>query len=225
MSKSDQAGHRARLRQRFLTGGVDAIQDYELLELLLCLSIPRRDVKPLAKDLIRRFGSYAEVISAPIDQLRKVPNVGESVVSTLKLAEASAVRLAQGRVRHRPVLATWEALLDYLRMSMDFQREEQFRVLFLDKKNCLMADEVQHIGTVDHTPAYPREVVRRCLALGATAVILVHNHPSGDPSPSREDIRMTKEIVKATEALKIVVHDHIVVGGGRHVSFKSMGYL
>lgn len=223
--ESGVSGHRARLRQRFLEGGADALPDYELLELLLCMAIPRRDVKPLAKHLIARFGSYAEVIAAPQDQLSEISGVGETVLAALKVAEASALRLGQGRVRGRPVLASWQALLDYLTMSMDFQREEQFRLLYLDKKNCLISDEVQQTGTVDHTPVYPREVMRRCLALGATAIILVHNHPSGDPTPSKGDIAMTQEIVKAATPLGISIHDHIIIGGGQHTSFKNQGYL
>lgn len=224
-STADKSGHRERLRKRFLEGGADALPDYELLELLLCLAIPRRDVKPLAKLLLKKFGSYAEVISAPDDQLQEISGVGDSVLSALKLAQASAVRLAQGKVRGRPILKSWNALLDYLMMSMDFAREEQFRLLYLDKKNSLIADEVQQTGTVDHTSVYPREVMRRCLALGATAIILVHNHPSGDPKPSKGDIAMTKELVKVAEPLGVIVHDHIIIAGGRHISFKSHGYL
>jgi DNA repair protein RadC len=217
-------GHRQRLRERFLSGGRDALPDYELLELLLFMAIPRIDTKPLAKDLIERFGSFADAIAAPVERLRE-EGVQEGTIAALKVVEAAALRLAKAKVIGRPALSSWEALLDYCAMEMARAPTEQFRVLFLDRKNVLLADEVQNKGTVDHTPVYPREVVKRALELGASALILVHNHPSGDPTPSRGDILMTREIVAAAKALKIEVHDHLVIGRGRHASFKALGLL
>jgi DNA repair protein RadC len=215
-------GHRGRLRQRFMQGGADAMPDYELLELILFSAIPRRDTKDLAKQLIQRFGSFAEVISAPEPLLKEVPGVGGRVVEQLKLVQAAALRLMRGGLIERPMLASWSAVLDYLRAAMGFEAREQFRILFLDKKNRLIADEVQQEGTVDHTPVYVREVVKRALDLSATAIILVHNHPSGDPTPSRADIDMTREIVDAAKRLGVVVHDHIVVAKQQCVSFKAL---
>ena len=217
-------GHRQRLRERFLNGGRDALPDYELLELLLFMAIPRIDTKPLAKSLIDDFGSFADVIAAPIEALRK-KGVHEGTIAALKVVEAAALRLAKTRVIGKPALSSWEALLDYCAMEMARAQTEQFRVLFLDRKNVLLADEVQNKGTVDHTPVYPREVLKRALELGASALILVHNHPSGDPTPSRGDILMTREIVAAAKALKIEVHDHLVIGRGKHASFKALGLL
>jgi DNA repair protein RadC len=217
-------GHRQRLRERFLTGGRDALPDYELLELLLFMAIPRIDTKPLAKELIDHFGSFADTIAAPVEQLRK-KRVQEGTIAALKVVEAAALRLAKAKVMGRPALSSWEALLDYCAMEMARSPTEQFRVLFLDRKNILIADEVQNKGTVDHTPVYPREVLKRALELGASALILVHNHPSGDPTPSRGDILMTREISAAAKALKIEVHDHLVIGRGRHASFKALGLL
>ena len=218
-------GHRARLRKRFLDGGPDAVADYELLELLLFQAIPRRDVKPIAKALLAEFGSFAEVLAAAPARLAAVPHVGEGAVAALKVAEAAAVHLARGRVMGKPVLSSWPALLDYLTASMSFRDKEQFRLLYLDKKNQLIADDLQQEGTVDHTPVYPREIVKRALELGATAIILVHNHPSGDPTPSQADIEMTNAIVAAARPLNIVVHDHLIVGGKTTVSFRSTGLL
>ncbi|WP_208111567.1 RadC family protein [Enterovirga rhinocerotis] len=215
-------GHRDRLRARFTEAGGDALPDYELLELVLFRSIPRRDVKPLAKDLVRRFGSFAEVLAAPAARLRDVPGLGESAVVDLKIVEAAARRLAKGAVGKRPVLSSWSAVLDYCRTAMAFSETERFRILFLDKRNALIADEVQGTGTVDHTPVYPREVVRRALELSASAVILVHNHPSGDPTPSKADIQMTREIVGIAQPLGIAVHDHIIVGRDGHASFRGL---
>jgi DNA repair protein RadC len=215
-------GHRDRLRARFAEAGDDALADYELLELVLFRSIPRRDVKPLAKTLIRQFGSFAEVLSAPIARLRAVDGMGESAALDMKIVEASARRLAKGAVAKRPVLSSWSSVLDYCRTAMAFAEREQFRILFLDKRNALIADEVQQSGTVDHTPVYPREVVKRALELAATAVILVHNHPSGDPSPSQADITMTRQIVDIAKPLGIAVHDHIIVGREGHASFKGL---
>ncbi len=215
-------GHRERLRERFLNGGNDALADYELLELVLFRAIARRDVKPLAKDLLKQFGSFAEVVSAPIERLKSVAGLGEAAITELKIVEAAAHRLARGQVQNRPVLSSWSSVLDYCRTAMAFAAKEQFRVLFLDKRNRLIADEVQQEGTVDHTPVYPREVVKRALELSATAVILVHNHPSGDPSPSRADIEMTKQIIEVAKPLGIEVHDHIIVGRDGHASLRGL---
>ncbi len=218
-------GHRERLRARFLTGGADAMPDYELLELTLFAALPRRDTKPLAKALLARFGSFAEVIAAPRARLMEVKGVGEAVANHLKIVEAAAHRLAKTRVIGRPALSSWTALLDYCTAAMARIQREEFRVLFLDRKNVLIADEVQNKGTVDHTPVYPREIVKRALELSASAIILVHNHPSGDPTPSKADILMTREIVTAAKALGLAVHDHLVVGRSGHASFKSLGLL
>jgi DNA repair protein RadC len=217
--------HRQRLRARFLSGGPDAMPDYEMLELVLFAAIPRRDVKPLAKTLLAKFGSFAEVISAPGERLTEVDGVGEAVVAQLKIVQAAALRLSKTKMLGRPALSSWAALLDYCAAAMGRSDREEFRVLFLDRKNILIADEVQSQGTVDHTPVYPREIVKRALELAASSIILVHNHPSGDPSPSRADIEMTREVVQAAKALKIAVHDHIVVGRGGTASFKSLGLL
>jgi len=224
-SENPNAGHRERLRARFLQGGAAAMPDYELLEMVLFAALPRRDTKPLAKALLKRFGSFAEVIAAPRDRLKEIPGVGEAVTSQLKIVEAAAARLAQTRVMGKPALSSWSALLDYCMAAMARAPAEEFRVLFLDRKNVLIADEVQARGTVDHTPVYPREIVKRALEHGASAIILVHNHPSGDPTPSKADIAMTREIAAAAKALKIAIHDHLVIGRGGHASFKSLGLL
>ncbi len=216
------AGHRERLRERFRQGGADAMPDYELLELILFRAIPRRDTKDLAKRLIARFGSFAEVVSAPEPRLREVKGAGDSVVTELKLIRAAALRLMHGEIRQKPVLSSWSQVIEYCRAAQGHEAREQFRILFLDKKNQLIADEVQGQGTVDHTPVYVREVVKRALELSATAIVLVHNHPSGDPTPSRADIDMTKMIVDAARPLGVVVHDHIIVGRHGHASFKAM---
>ena len=218
-------GHRDRLRAHFRDAGADALRDYELLELLLFRSIPRRDVKALSKDLLRRFGSFAEVLAAPRARLLEVPGIGESVADDLKIVEAAARRLARGEVIKRPVLSSWSAVIDYCRTAMAFAPREEFRILFLDKRNALIADEVQQTGTVDHTPVYPREVVKRALELAATAIILVHNHPSGDPTPSTADITMTREIAQVAKPLGIMLHDHIIVGREGHASFKGLGLI
>jgi DNA repair protein RadC len=215
-------GHRERLRERFLKGGNDALADYELLELVLFRAIVRRDLKPLAKELLRQFGSFAEVVSAPIERLKSVKGLGDAAITELKIVEAAAHQLAHGQVRDRPILSSWSNVLDYCRTAMAFADKEQFRVLFLDKRNRLIADEMQQRGTVDHTPVYPREVVKRALELSATAIILVHNHPSGDPTPSQADIAMTLEIVSVAKPLGIAVHDHIIVGKDGHASLKGL---
>lgn len=219
------AGHRERLRDRFAKGGADAMPDYELLELTLFAALPRRDTKPLAKALLARFGSFAEVIAAPRARLLEIKGVGEGVAHHLKIVEAAAQRLAKTRVINRPALSSWTALLDYCTAAMARSQNEEFRVLFLDRKNILIADEVQNRGTVDHTPVYPREIIKRALELSASAIILVHNHPSGDPTPSKADIAMTREVAGAAKALGIAVHDHLVIGRGGHASFKSLGLL
>jgi DNA repair protein RadC len=200
----------------------DALPDYELLELVLFRSIPRRDVKPIAKELIRRFGTFAETLAAPAHRLMEVDGIGESVVRDLKVVEAAGRRLAKGAVAKRPVLSSWTAVLDYCRAAMAFAEREQFRLLFLDKRNALIADEVQQSGTVDHTPVYPREVVKRALEPSASALILVHNHPSGDPTPSAADVKMTREIAEVAKPLGITIHDHIIVGREGHASLKGL---
>jgi DNA repair protein RadC len=215
-------GHRERLRARFREAGPDAVADYELLELILFRAIPQRDVKPLAKLLIEKFGSFAEVIAAPETRLREVKGLGDAAITELKIVQAAAGRLARGQVKARAVLSSWSSVLDYCRTQMAFADKEQFRILFLDKRNQLIADEVQQTGTVDHTPVYPREVVKRALELSATAIILVHNHPSGDPTPSRADIQMTQAIVEVARPLGIDVHDHIIVGKDGHASLKGL---
>ena len=215
-------GHRERLRQRFLKGGAQGLADYELLELVLFRAMPRRDVKPHAKALLKRFGSLAETIAAPISRLVEVEGIGEAAAIELKIVEAVAKEFVKGGVAERRVLGSWNALLDYCRTAMAFSEIESFRILFLDKRNSLIADEEQQRGTVDHTPVYPREVVKRALELSATALILVHNHPSGDPRPSGADITMTKEIVSIAAPLGITVHDHIIVGRNGHASFRAL---
>ena len=215
-------GHRERLRARFLAAGADAVSDYELLELVLFRAIPQRDVKPLAKELVARFGSFAETIAAPAARLREVKGIGDSAVTELKIVQAAAVRLARGETKKRLALSSWSAVLDYCRTAMAFSDKEQFRLLFLDKRNQLIADELQQTGTVDHTPVYPREVVKRALELSATALILVHNHPSGDPTPSQADIQMTQAIAEMAKPLGIAVHDHIIVGRDGHASLRGL---
>jgi len=223
--KADTTGHRQRLRQRFIISGAEGLADYELLELLLFQALPRRDTKPVAKALLARFGSFAEVISAEAAEIKKVKGAGDAVAMALKTVRAAALRLTQGEVMDQPVLSSWDKLLKYCRAAMAYEKSELFRVLFLNKKNVLIADEVQQQGTVDHTPVYPREVVKRALELGATALIMVHNHPSGDPAPSKSDIEMTKEVGAACEKLGIQLHDHIIVSKSGANSFKTMGLL
>ena len=215
-------GHRERLRERFLAAGSEALSDYEMLELILFRAQPRGDLKPLAKELLKTFGSFAETISAPVERLKKVKGLGDASVTELKLVQAAANRLVRGEVKRRPVLSSWANVLDYYRVTMAFEDKEQFRVLFLDKRNQLIADEVQQTGTVDHAPVYPREVVKRALELSATAVSLLHNHPSGDPTPSRADIQMTQAIIDVAKPLGIAVHDHIIVGKDGHASLKGL---
>jgi len=221
-AKPHHLGHRERLRQRFRLGGAEALPDYELLELILFRAIPRLDVKPLAKALITRFGSFAEVVSASPERLKEVPGVGDAVVTEIKLVHAASLRLAKGEISQRTLLSSWTAVLDYCHAAMAFAEREQFRILFLDKKNGLIADEVQGVGTVDHTPVYPREVIKRALELAASALILVHNHPSGDPTPSSADIDMTRRLIEAGDKLSIKVHDHIIIGRNGHASFRTL---
>jgi DNA repair protein RadC len=219
------ADHRKRLRARFMTGGALAMPDYELLELVLFRAIPRQDVKPLARRLLDIFGDFNRVITAPAARLASVQGVGDAVIQELKIVEASAQRMMRARVMHRPVLSSWDALLDYCHTTMAHRETEQFRLLFLDRKNVLIADEEQSRGTVDHVPVYPREVVKRALELNASALILVHNHPSGDPTPSQSDITMTGQIQDAAELLGIKLHDHLIIGKERELSFRSEGLL
>lgn len=215
-------GHRERLRSRFREAGADAVSDYELLELVLFRAIPQRDIKPLAKELIAKFGSFAEVVAAPPARLAEIKGMGDAAITELKVVHAAASRLARGQLRKRTVLSSWGSVIDYCRTAMAYEDKEQFRLLFLDKRNQLIADELQQVGTVDHTPVYPREVVKRALELSATALILVHNHPSGDPTPSRADIQMTQSIIDVAKPLGIAVHDHIIVGKEGHASFKGL---
>lgn len=217
--------HRSRLRDRFISGGSSALADYELLELLLFAAIPRQDVKPLARRLIDTFGDFGRVLSATPQRLAEVAGVGEATILHLKSIEAAAQRMARSRVLNRPALSSWEALLDYCHTAMAHKDIEQFRVLYLDRKNVLIADEEQARGTVDHVPVYPREVVKRALELNATALILVHNHPSGDPTPSDQDIAMTRLVQDAAHALSVTVHDHLIIGKSRELSFRAEGYL
>ncbi|MCT4334110.1 DNA repair protein RadC [Paracoccus sp. YLB-12] len=219
------ADHRARLRDRFMQGGAAAMPDYEMLELVLFRAIPRQDVKPLARRLIDSFGDFNRVLSAPSARLAEIDGVGPAVIVELKIIEAAAQRLSRARIMNRPVLSGWDALLDYCHTTMAHREIEQFRVLYLDRKNVLIADEEQGRGTVDHVPVYPREIIRRALELNASAVILVHNHPSGDPTPSDSDITMTARVARAADSMGITVHDHLIIGKSRELSFRSEGLL
>lgn len=218
-------GHRDRLRERFLTGGADALPDYELLELVLFMAIPRRDVKPLAKELIAQFGNLAGVLNAPVAELEKIEGLSDNTITALKAIQASAFRMMKQDVIKKPILNSWARLMDYCAATMAHEKKEHFRVLFLNKKNELIADEIQQSGTVDHTPVYPREIMKRALELSATAIILCHNHPSGDPTPSRMDIDMTQQIIAAGEPFSIIIHDHIIVSKNGTASFRNLGLL
>jgi len=218
-------GHRARLRARFLAAGPEALADHEMLEMVLFLAVARRDTKPIARRLIAQFGSFAAALAASVPELLEIDGLGEAGVAALKTVHAAAARLAKAEVLYRPILNNWDRLMEYLQAVLSRARTEQFRVLFLDNRNRLLADEVLGQGTVNHTPVYPREVVKRALELHATAIILVHNHPSGDPSPSREDIEMTREIKQAAATLSILLHDHIIVGNGQWLSFRKAELL
>ena len=218
-------GHRQRLRALLLTAGPDSVADHELLELVLFLALPRRDTKPIARAMLQRFGSFANAIAAPLPELRAIDGMGEAGAAALKTVQAAALRLMRAEVQGQPVLSNWDQLMDYLNAMLSRERVEQFRILFLDNRNRLLADEAQAKGTVNHTPVYPREVAKRALELHATALILVHNHPSGDPTPSRPDIEMTREIKAALAVLSVTVHDHIIVGNGKWLSFRKEGLL
>jgi DNA repair protein RadC len=219
------AGHRDRLRRRFLESGPGALADYEILELLLFAAIPRRDVKPLAKQLLARFGSLGGVLKADAQRLEREGGLGPAAVAALRAVGAAAELMLKEEAVSRPLLASWDRLLDYLAVAMKYEGAEQVRLIFLDRKNVLIADEVQQRGTVDHAPLYPREVVRRALELGASALIMVHNHPSGDTTPSRADVDMTREIAKALAAVGIALHDHLIIGRQGHASMKALGLL
>ncbi len=218
-------GHRKRLRDRFMSAGADALADYELLELVLFRAIPRRDVKPLAKQLLETFGDFNRVISATVPRLMKVRGVTQEVVTEFKIVEASAHRLARAKVIHQHAISSWDQLMTYCKTVMAHRETEQFRILFLDRKNMLIADEEQAKGTVDHVPVYPREVVKRALELNASAIILVHNHPSGDPTPSKADVDMTAQIERAARAVGVTIHDHVVIGKEQDASFRTLGLL
>jgi DNA repair protein RadC len=218
-------GHRDRLKQRLLESDGEALADYELLEAILFRAIPRRDTKPIAKELLQRFGSFAEVLNASEGELRKIKFIKDAAINEFALIKASTRRLLKSEVTERPILTSWIKVLDHCRAAMAFEPREQFRILFLDKRNRLIKDEVQQTGTIDHTPVYVREICRRALELNATAIILAHNHPSGDPTPSRGDIEMTKEIVKVAKGLGISVHDHIILAKDGHASFKGLGLI
>lgn len=219
------AGHRQRLRARFVSAGEKALQDYELLEMVLFMAIPRRDVKPLAKDLLARFGNLPALMAAPISELSQVDGISENTAIALKSVAALGARAMKMELMQRPVLNSWTRLMDYCHATLAHEKKEHFRILFLNKKNEMIADEIQGSGTVDHTPAYPREIVKRALEHGATALILLHNHPSGDPTPSPADIEMTNAIVRAAQPLGITIHDHIIVARNGQTSFRNQGLL
>jgi DNA repair protein RadC len=218
-------GHRQRLRQRFLTGGRQALADYELLELLLAIAIPRGDVKPLAKTLLEKFGRFADVLRASPAELAAVKGIGETTAAVLKTIEAAALHLMEQDLKTQPVLRNWQTVIDYCRAQMGHARIEQFRLLFLDSRNAVIRDEVQQTGTINQTAIYPREVVKRALEVGAAAVIMVHNHPSGDPTPSKSDIDMTRHVASALKVVGIALHDHIIISRADHASLKGMGFI
>lgn len=224
-SKPHYTGHRQRLRERFVFAGDDALQDYELLELLLFMAIPRRDVKPLAKDLIAKFGSLPELMSAPHSALTQIDGISQNTATAIKTVTAIASRMIKQEIMQKPVLNNWTRLIDYCQMTMAHETKEHFRIFFLNKKNELIADEIQGSGTVDHTPAYPREIMKRSLELGATALILIHNHPSGDPKPSQADLDMTNLIIDAARPFDITIHDHVIISRNGHTSFRDEGLI
>lgn len=218
-------GHRDRLRARFLENGPEALQDYELLELVLFMAIPRRDVKPLAKDLLKKFGDLPSLMNAPVEELLKIEGVSENTATAIKAITATANRMMKRELMAKPILNSWSRLMDYCVSTMAHETREHFRIIFLNKKNEMIADEIQGSGTVDHTPAYPREIMKRALELGATALILLHNHPSGDPKPSQADIDMTKLIIRAAEPFEITIHDHVIISRNGYTSFKNLGLI
>ena len=218
-------GHRDRMRARLLRAGADALADYELLEMVLYIALPRRDTKPLARALLAEFGSFPAICAAPVTALLAIDGIGEAAAATLKVVQAAALRLARGELADRPLLGNWDRLIGYLTAVLAREKTEQCRVLFLNNRNRLIADEVMGRGTVNHTPIYPREVVRRALELQATALILVHNHPSGDPRPSPEDVAMTREVKQAAALLGITLHDHVIIGNGAWCSLRREGVL
>ncbi len=224
-SRSYHKGHRERLRKRFREGGSEALPDYELLELILFRAIQRRDTKPIAKALLDKFKTFAEVVNAPEYLLREIPGVGAAVAWELALIKAAAVRLRKNEIQNRNALSSWDEVLDYCTTIMGYETREQFRIIFLDKRNRIIADERQQQGTVDHTPVYVREIIKRALELSSTALILVHNHPSGDPNPSKPDIAMTRKIVEAAKNLSIVIHDHVIIGKEGAFSFRANGLI
>jgi len=224
-NKVTYLGHRARLREKFAQAQGIGLADYEILELLLFLAIPRGDVKPLAKELLQKFGSLAALLKAEDGLILETPNAGAAVLHVIKLSQALIGKVLRQDVINKPILSSWQKVIDYCQAIMAYDQREAVRLLFLDKKNQVIGDEVQQTGTVDHSPLYPREIIKRALELGASAVIIVHNHPSGDPTPSRADIDMTRKVQEAARLLGIEVHDHIIIGKGRHSSLKSMGLM
>ena len=218
-------GHRQRLRERFLNGGPDALADYELIELVLFMAIPRRDVKPLAKTLLTTFGSLSELMAASIEELIKINGISENTAVAIKTTHSISSRAMKQELKQKPVLNNWTRLMDYCHATMAHEKKEHFRILFLNKKNELLADEIQGSGTVDHTPAYPREIMKRSLELGATAIILMHNHPSGDSTPSQADIDLTHQIIRAADPFNIHIHDHIIISRNGYSSMKNKGLI
>jgi DNA repair protein RadC len=223
-NKPHYEGHRNRLRDRFLKNGTESLQDYEVLELLLFMALPRRDVKPLAKNLLTKFGSLGKLVRATVSDLQQ-EGLSETLICHLKLLEAASLDIIKSDIMHKPILNSWDRLIAFLQADMAHSLKEHFRLLFLNKKNELIAEEIQQSGTIDHTQAYPREIIKRALDVGATALILVHNHPSGDPKPSQADIEMTKSILKAAEAFDIVIHDHVIIAKKGHFSFRQSGLM
>ncbi len=223
--KPHYSGHRQRLRERFVTSGAESLQDYELIEMLLFMAIPRRDVKPLAKTLLSTFGSLSELMSSSHSALAQVEGISENTATAIKTVSSIAERMVKQDIMQKPILNNWARLMDYCYMTMAHETREHFRILFLNKKNELIADEIQNSGTVDHTPAYPREVMKRSLELGATAIILMHNHPSGDPKPSQADIDMTNKIILAAEPFNIAIHDHVIIARNGYTSFRNEGLI
>jgi DNA repair protein RadC len=221
----DGTGHRARLRKRLIESGGDALLDHELIEYLLTLAIPRRDTKPLAKALLHEFGGIGGLLSADAEAIGRQSGVGETAVAALKIVQAASLRMLRDKVKEQPILASWQALLDYLRVDMAHLTIERVRVLHMNSRNMLIRDEVMSEGSVDQAVVHVREVIRRAIDLGSAAIILVHNHPSGDPAPSRADISLTRDIAEAGKKLGIAVHDHVIIGAGGHSSMRAMGLL